>query len=314
MADKISVSYDANIDEFKRKLDELIQKNLLLKGAVDDATKSLTAMGQVVDGQAKKVTINIKNTQDYRTILNEVNKVVNDSRQILKAATDATETNTKAQNDNAQATQKAGAAKKAKTDAVVVNSKAVQDNSIKLTQNNTVHNNHSKTLDQSVKNVTNLNTKLVENNKHIQDNRTYVKNITDSYNRYVNGVGQASNSTNGLSGVLGQLQSRLIAAFSIQSLWQFGESVVDTTRKVELMQNRLSFVFGSVTGGREAFDRLYNTSQKLGIGFQRDVHQGGDCITRSRSELASNPKIILRLAANVVQGGGCCGRITQAVR
>lgn len=268
MADKISVSYDANIDEFKRKLDELIQKNLLLKGAVDDATKSLTAMGQVVDGQAKKVTINIKNTQDYRTILNEVNKVVNDSRQIIKAATEATEQNTKAQNDNAQATQRAGTAKKAKTDVVVANSKAVQDNSIKLTQNNTVHNNHSKTLDQSVKNVTNLNTKLVENNKHIQDNRTYVKNITDSYNRYVNGVGQASNSTNGLSGVLGQLQSRLIAAFSIQSLWQFGESVVDTTRKVELMQNRLSFVFGSVTGGREAFDRLYDTSQKLGIGFQ----------------------------------------------
>jgi tape measure domain-containing protein len=34
------------------------------------------------------------------------------------------------------------------------------------------------------------------------------------------------------------------------------------------MQNRLSFVFGSITGGREAFDRLYDVSQKLGIGFQ----------------------------------------------
>lgn len=268
MADRISVVYDANVDDLKRKLDELIAKNNLLKGAVDDATKSLTAMGQVVEGQAKKVTINVKTTNDYRTILNEVNKVVNDSRQILKAATEATERNTKAQNDNAQATERAGRARKAKTDAIVVQSKAVQDNSIKLTQNNTVHNNHSKTLDQSVKNVTNLNTKLVENNKTINDNSTNIKNVTDSYNRYVNGVAQASNSTNGFSGILGQLQSRLIAAFSIQSLMQFGASVVDTTRKVELMQNRLAFVFGSVTGGREAFERLYDVSQRLGIGFQ----------------------------------------------
>ena len=268
MADKITVVYDANVSDLNTKLDDLIKKNLALKGAVDEANKSLTAMGGVIQGQAKNIKIEIKNTQDYRTILNEVNKVVNDSRQIIKAATEATEKNTKAQNDNAQATERAGRARKAKTDAVVVQSKAVQDNSIKLTQNNTVHNNHSKTLDQSVKNVTNLNTKLVENNKTINDNSTNIKNVTDSYNRYVNGVAQASNSTNGFSGVLGQLQSRLIAVFSIQQLITFGESVVDVTRKTELMQNRLNFVFQNAASGEAAFNRLFEVAQKLGIGFQ----------------------------------------------
>ena len=268
MADKITVVYDANVDDLNTKLEGLIKKNLALKGAVDEANKSLTAMGGVIQGQAKNIKIEIKNTQDYRTILNEVNKVVNDSRQIIKAATEATEKNTKAQNDNAQATERAGRARKAKTDAVVVQSKAVQDNSIKLTQNNAVHNNHSKTLDQSVKNVTNLNTKLVENNKTINDNSTNIKNVTDSYNRYVNGVAQASNSTNGFSGVLGQLQSRLIAVFSIQQLITFGESVVDVTRKTELMQNRLNFVFQNAASGEAAFNRLFEVAQKLGIGFQ----------------------------------------------
>ena len=268
MADNITVVFDANVSDLNTKLDDLIKKNLALKGAVDEANKSLTAMGGVIQGQAKNIKIEIKNTQDYRTILNEVNKVVNDSRQIIKAATEATEKNTKAQNDNAQATERAGRARKAKTDAVVVQSKAVQDNSIKLTQNNTVHNNHSKTLDQSVKNVTNLNTKLVENNKTINDNSTNIKNVTDSYNRYVNGVAQASNSTNGFSGVLGQLQSRLIAVFSIQQLITFGESVVDVTRKTELMQNRLNFVFQNAASGEAAFNRLFEVAQKLGIGFQ----------------------------------------------
>ena len=268
MADKITVVYDANVSDLNTKLDDLIKKNLALKGAVDEANKSLTAMGGVIQVQAKNIKIEIMNTQDYRTILNEVNKVVNDSRQIIKAATEATEKNTKAQNDNAQATERAGRARKAKTDAVVVQSKAVQDNSVKLTQNNTVHNNHSKTLDQSVKNVTNLNTKLVENNKTINDNSTNIKNVTDSYNRYVNGVAQASNSTNGFSGVLGQLQSRIIAVFSIQQLISFGESVVDVTRKTELMQNRLNFVFQNEASGEAAFNRLFEVAQKLGIGFQ----------------------------------------------
>lgn len=292
MADRISVVYDANVDEFKRKLDELIAKNNLLKGAVDGATKSLTAMGQVVEGQAKKVTINVKTTNDYRTILNEVNKVVNDSRQILKAATEATERNTKAQNDNAQATERAGRAKKAKTDAVVVHSKAVQDNSIKLTQNNTVHNNHSKTLDQSVKNVTNLNTKLVENNKTINDNSTNIKNVTDSYNRYINGVAQASHSTGqaatsvshlsqslqsikagtknvfDLQNVIRNLAGLMAGAFAVNSLISFGRSIVDVTRQTEILQNRLAFVFETGVGGQMAFDRLYKTAQRLGLEFE----------------------------------------------
>ena len=292
MADKITVVYDANVDDLNTKLEDLIKKNVALKGAVDEANKSLTAMGGVIQGQAKNIKIEIKNTQDYRTILNEVNKVVNDSRQIIKAATEATEKNTKAQNDNAQATERAGRAKKAKTDAVVVQSKAVQDNSVKLTQNNTVHNNHSKTLDQSVKNVTNLNTKFVENNKHIQDNSTNIKNVTDSYNRYINGVAQASHSTGqattsvshlsqslqslragtknvfDLQNVIRNLAGLMAGAFAVNSLISFGRSIVDVTRQTEILQNRLAFVFETGIGGQMAFDRLYKVAQKLGLEFE----------------------------------------------
>jgi len=163
MADKISVTYDANIDDMKRKLDELIALNNRLKKSSEDVSGAYSKAGSSISSANASVA-------QSTTVINNYNNSVN--------------------------------------------------------------------------------------------------NTTNNINRMGSAVNNASKEISGFDGLLSRVASRMAAYFAIDSLVNFGKSVVDTTRKVELMQNRLSFVFGGVIGGREAFDRLYDTSQKLGIGFQ----------------------------------------------
>jgi tape measure domain-containing protein len=116
--------------------------------------------------------------------------------------------------------------------------------------------------------ISSANASVSQSTTVINNYSNSVNNTTNNINRMGSAMSNASKQVSEFDAALGKLGKGIIAAFSIQSLLQFGASVVDTTRKVELMQNRLSFVFGSITGGREAFDRLYDVSQKLGIGFQ----------------------------------------------
>jgi tape measure domain-containing protein len=120
-----------------------------------------------------------------------------------------------------------------------------------------------------------LGSSVSATNNAFNQSTTVINNYNNSVNTTNNSINQMNNSMRqtqrevqlfekGLQNIAG----KVAAAFTVQSIVQFGASVVDTTRKVELMQNRLAFVFGSVTGGREAFERLYDVSQKLGIGFQ----------------------------------------------
>ena len=51
MSDKISIIYDANVDALNNKLNEIIQKNILVKGSVDEATKSLKNMADALQKQ-----------------------------------------------------------------------------------------------------------------------------------------------------------------------------------------------------------------------------------------------------------------------
>lgn len=116
--------------------------------------------------------------------------------------------------------------------------------------------------------ISSANASVAQSTTVINNYNNSVNNTTNNINRMGSAINNTSKQVSEFDAALGKLGKGIIAAFSIQSLLQFGASVVDTTRKVELMQNRLSFVFGSITGGREAFDRLYDVSQKLGIGFQ----------------------------------------------
>jgi tape measure domain-containing protein len=163
MADKISVSYDANVDDLKRKLDELIAKNQQLSNAANAAQRAMSGL-----------------------------------------------------NSSVTATNNA------------------------FNQSTTVINNYNNSVNTTNNSINQMNNSMRQTQREVQLFEKGLQNIA----------------------------GKVAAAFTVQSIVQFGASVIDTTRKVELMQNRLAFVFGSVTGGREAFERLYDVSQKLGIGFQ----------------------------------------------
>lgn len=168
MADRISVQYDANVDDLKRKLDDLIAKNTQLANAANTAQRAMAGLNSTVGS-----TNNALNQST--TVINNYNNSVN-------------------------------------------------------TTNNSVNN-----LNNSLKNTR----------------------------------GQLGL----LDGFLQRIAARMAAVFAIDSIINFGKAVVDVTRKTELLQNRLNFVFENAESGRAAFDRLYETAQKLGIGFE-DLLQG----------------------------------------
>jgi len=125
-----------------------------------------------------------------------------------------------------------------------------------------------------------LNTTVGATNNAFNQSTTVVNNYNNSVNTTNNSVNNLNNSLKNTRGQLGLLDgflqriaARMAAVFAIDSIINFGKAVVDVTRKTELLQNRLNFVFENAESGRAAFDRLYETAQKLGIGFE-DLLQG----------------------------------------
>ena len=175
MADKISVSYDANIDDMKRKLDELIAKNKELSAYATAAAKALS---------------NIASAQGLSTI-NNINNSFNTTVNVLAQ----------------------------------------------------------------------VNTNLTQVNAQLN-------NTTNNVTRMGNAVSSAKNQIDVFDNLLKRVAARMAAYFAIESVVEFGRSIVDVTRKTEILQNRLAFVFESGAGGQMAFDRLYKVAQKLGLEFE----------------------------------------------
>ena len=174
MADKISVVYDANVDDLKRKLDELIAKNKELAAHATAAAKALS---------------NIASAQGLSTI-NNINNSFNTTVNVLAQ----------------------------------------------------------------------VNTNLTQ--------------VNNQLNNTVNLGRQTSNTLNNikvsadlLTRAFQFLAARMVAAFSINAIINFGTSVVDVERKMELLQNRINFVFDSANAGSLAFTRLRKMSLELGIEF-----------------------------------------------
>jgi tape measure domain-containing protein len=67
--------------------------------------------------------------------------------------------------------------------------------------------------------------------------------------------------------LLKRVAARVAAYFAIDSVVGFAKSIVDVERKMEILQNRINFVFDSATGGTLAFNRLREMSIRLGIEF-----------------------------------------------
>jgi len=163
MADKISVSYDANVDDLKRKLDELIAKNQQLANVANAAQRAMSGLNS---------TVNATNGG--------------------------------------------------------------------LNQSTTIINNYNNSVNTTNNNVNKLGDSLRKTQKEVY----------------------------AFEGLLTRVASRMAAVFAVDQVIQFGKSIVDVTRKTELMQNRLNFVFQNAASGEAAFNRLFEVAQKLGIGFQ----------------------------------------------
>lgn len=174
MSDRISISYDANVDDLNRKLDALIAKNKELAAHATAAAKALS---------------NIASAQGLSTI-NNINNSFNTTVNVLA------QVNTNLTQVNAQL-------------------------------NNTVN------LGRQTSNTLN-NIKV---------------------------------SADLLTRAFQFLAARMVAAFSINAIINFGNSVVDVERKMELLQNRINFVFDSANAGSLAFTRLRKMSLELGIEF-----------------------------------------------
>jgi len=174
MSDRISIVYDANVDDLKRKLDELIAKNKELSAYATAAAKALS---------------NIASAQGLSTI-NNINNSFNTTVNVLAQ----------------------------------------------------------------------VNTNLTQ--------------VNNQLNNTVNLGRQTSNTLNNvkvsadlLTRAFQFLAARMVAAFSINAIINFGNSIVEVERKMELLQNRINFVFDSANAGALAFARLRKMSLELGIEF-----------------------------------------------
>ena len=172
MADKISVSYDANIDDMKRKLDELIAKNKELSAYATAAAKALS---------------NIASAQGLSTI-NNINNSFNTTVNVLAQ----------------------------------------------------------------------VNTNLTQVNAQLN-------NTTNNVTRMGSSVNNASKQVSGFDAGIGKLGKGIIAAFSVQTLINFGKELIQLEREFEMIQNRMNFVFDTSDRGEAGFNRLRSLSMRLGL-------------------------------------------------
>jgi len=83
----------------------------------------------------------------------------------------------------------------------------------------------------------------------------------------------ASKSSNQLSLGLGGLRTLVAQAFAVSTVLNFGKAVVNVTAQIELLQSRLSFIYGGIQPGSAAFTRLSNTIRTLGLEFESTMEQ-----------------------------------------
>jgi tape measure domain-containing protein len=83
-----------------------------------------------------------------------------------------------------------------------------------------------------------------------------------------NAAKKSSDEVGFLNNNLQKLGGAIAAAFSVQKVIEFSKSVFDAERRMELLQNRLSFLTGSADKGGEAFLRMATTARKLGLDLE----------------------------------------------
>jgi len=98
----------------------------------------------------------------------------------------------------------------------------------------------------------------------------------------------------------------IAAAFSVNRVIEFAKSVIDTERKLELLQNRLNFVAGSAQDGEKLFQRLVSTSKSLGINIEvlaEGMAAFGISATQAGFSASKAEQIFLKMSAGLRAAG-----------
>lgn len=121
-----------------------------------------------------------------------------------------------------------------------------------------------------------------------------------------NSAKKASDEIGVLNSSLQRLGGMVIAAFSVQRIIEFGKALIDTERKLELLQNRLNFVAGSVQDGEKLFKRLVSSSKDLGINIEvlaEGMASFGISATQAGFSAQKAEKIFLKMSAGLRAAG-----------
>ena len=84
----------------------------------------------------------------------------------------------------------------------------------------------------------------------------------------VNSTKRANSETAKLESTLSGLKTMIASAFSVGVILNFTKSLIDAERRLELIENRLNFVAGSVEQGTALFQRLTLAANRLGINIE----------------------------------------------
>jgi tape measure domain-containing protein len=117
---------------------------------------------------------------------------------------------------------------------------------------------------------------------------------------------KAGESVDSLGNNFTRLGGLIAAAFSVSKIIEFGKSVIDTERKLELLQNRLNFVAGSAQDGQKLFQRLASASKELGINIEvlaEGMASFGISATQAGFSASKAEQIFLKMSAGLRAAG-----------
>jgi tape measure domain-containing protein len=123
--------------------------------------------------------------------------------------------------------------------------------------------------------------------------------MADSAKKASDEIGVLGNSLQRLGGIIA-------AAFSVQRLIEFGKSVFDAERRIELLQNRLNFLTGSADKGSEAFLRMATISNKLGLDLETTLQGFADfgiAATQAGISVQKAERIFISVASGLRAAG-----------
>lgn len=110
-----------------------------------------------------------------------------------------------------------------------------------------------------------------------------------------------------------RLAGYITSAFAVGSLIEFGQQIVDVTRKTELLQNQLNFVAGSAEGGERLFRQLQKTAKDLGIEFT-SLAKGysGFAIAAKQNNISAQQSLVIYTNfAKGLRGAGASAQATE---